>query len=623
MREGRILFRFPRSPKCRGRSLLIQAVAVLLGLAAMAGCATTSGLLPKDLPGEYVTLTSPIILAGDSQEHESTGFPLHQNDGAVDAYVETAQRPPEQPLFGRNILEWVIKNHPAVPLLHLGDLLDMSCLSEMRRMRKVFEQAKQPSVIVPGNHDGLLFGIFNRDLVSDYLNDGALEWQKGCRHGAEDDDSPHHKEGAGPGLNKRQFIGGYIDFLSSAPQRRPGLKPPRQSGSQRVDYSNPNPDAFVERLEANLVGGRDYSQSFIVQKLRLPAAPGAPRRVTIIAIDTAQLNVVIGYFNTVLGKSPGDLGRVLSDQAAVIARFVEDAKKAGEIIIFAGHHSWGQIDPGSRLRLMRIMERVEHPVVYLSAHTHEGSWQLHRLRDRDLLDFNVSSLSDWPLAYRRVSFAHDQRANRIKVFAELLPSLGSPPKNDTELLEAWTLPSCSQAGVPLEKIAKEDLAAVKAQKESRSSLVEWLFEGIFEKSEAGKQKLYESAHRYQDGMLEIIIETYNDLGGRVQDLSRVNPPALCDGENVPDCAASLRAAKFDNLSSTIETFRQKANFVDFVGDQLEEIDDPRLDGYMVCRTAFAAKDDHDLTAEGKQPGASERKRREQGFFLIEGTVGMD
>jgi hypothetical protein len=44
---------------------------------------------------------------------------------------------------------------------------------------------------------------------------------------------------------------------------------------------------------------------------------------------------------------------------------------------------------------------------------------------------------------------------------------------------------------------------------------------------------------------------------------------------------------------------------------------------MVCRTAFAAKDDHDLTAEGKQSGASEKKRREQGFFLMEGTVGMD
>jgi hypothetical protein len=48
----------------------------------------------------YVDLTRPIIAMGDTQEHESTGYPLHDNDSAIDAYVEVAQRPPEQPLFG-------------------------------------------------------------------------------------------------------------------------------------------------------------------------------------------------------------------------------------------------------------------------------------------------------------------------------------------------------------------------------------------------------------------------------------------------------------------------------------------------------------------------------------------
>ena len=67
----------------------------------------------------------------------------------------------------------------------------------------------------------------------------------------------------------------------------------------------------------------------------------------------------------------------------------------------------------------------------------------------------------------------------------------------------------------------------------------------------------------------------------------------------------------------------KAAFVDSVGDQLEDIDDPRLKAYMVCRSALAAKDDHDLTPEGNQPGGSESKRRERGFFLVEATVGMD
>ena len=110
----------------------------------------------------------------------------------------------------------------------------------------------------------------------------------------------------------------------------------------------------------------------------------------------------------------------------------------------------------------------------------------------------------------------------------------------------------------------------------------------------------------------------------VQELSRVILPAFCEGAGVRECAYSLRSAKYDDtLDSTIEMFRKKATFVDVVGEQLEDIDDPRLKGYMVCRTAFAAKDDHDLTPEAKQPGASESKRRSQGFFVTEATVGMD
>jgi len=398
---------------------------------------------------------------------------------------------------------------------------------------------------------------------------------------------------------------------------------PRDSGSQRLEYLNPNPEAFVEKLEAYLIDGRDYAKSYIVQKLRLPAAPGSPRRVTIIAFDTAQLNVLIGYFEMLFGESPGDRGRVLGEQANVIAKFVEDARQAGEMIVFAGHHSWGQLDPGSRSRLQSIMERVEHPLLYLSAHTHEGSWQVYRVGERDLLDLNVSSLSDWPLAYRLVSFGYDPRANRIHVFADLLPSQGTPPKNDEELLTNWTRPSCSQAGVSVEKVAKEDLAAVQAQKESRGSLVAWIFAGVLDNFDSGKQTMYENANRYQDGFLHIIDEMYDDLGGQVRDLSWVSPPDFCAGKSVRDCASSLLSAEYDPLSSATEIFRKKALFVDVVGDQLEGIDDPRLHGYMVCRTALAAKYDYDLTDEGKQPGGSESKRRSRDFFRTEATVGMD
>lgn len=142
---------------------------MVLCAVALAGCASAlpHRVPPADPTGDYVQLTQPIIALGDTQEHESTGFPLHDNDSAVDSYVEVAQRPPEQPLFGRRLLEWAIESDPKAPVIHLGDVLDMSCESELERLTKIFATTKerQPLVILPGNHDGLMFGIFNYDIL--------------------------------------------------------------------------------------------------------------------------------------------------------------------------------------------------------------------------------------------------------------------------------------------------------------------------------------------------------------------------------------------------------------------------------------------------------------------------
>lgn len=174
---------------------LPRLLGALIPVAGLVGCVSVppQHTPPLDSPGEYVALTKPIIAVGDTQEHEATGFPLHDNDGAVDSYVEVAQRPPAQPLFGRRMLEWAIQNHPDAPVIHLGDVLDMSCESELGRMRKIFQAATQPSAILPGNHDGLLFGIFNYNMVDIILDPGAAKWDRGCRRGA----NPDAQAGAG------------------------------------------------------------------------------------------------------------------------------------------------------------------------------------------------------------------------------------------------------------------------------------------------------------------------------------------------------------------------------------------------------------------------------------------
>jgi hypothetical protein len=617
-------WRWPGRGACRVRVAdAFRSVCVPLAFLLVGGCATISAPIPPppDPPGQFVALTRPVIALGDTQEHESTGFPLHDNDGAVDEYVEVAQRPPEQPLFGRRILEWALLSHPDEPVIHMGDLLDVSCESELDRMRKVFQVARQPHVILPGNHDGLLFGIFNYDVFDNLFSGKTSDWDRACRRGRSGTGGIVEPR-SGAALTKRGYIVAYLSYLAGGPHSRlPGLPMP-QSGETPYSWRNPDPEGFIEAIEAKVLSDRDFARSYVAQKLRLPAAAGAPRRVTIIALDTNQVTAFISKLDTVRGVSPGHFGNVLADQIAAVLPWLEQARRAGDIVVFAGHHNWNQLNPATRERIGALMLGVDNPLVYISAHTHRGYWASHRILTRSMLELNVNSLSDWPISYRRVGFALDEKANRLRVTADIMPNLGAPPRDDAELLRAWTSQSCAVAGLTVSEIESQEIAVVRQQRESRGTLVDWLYQGLGESCPTCLQGLYASGGRYQDALLETIHDLYQDLGSRIPAIHDVQRPARCEGRSVPACMAMLRASHPTDLQGTIDLVRAKAAFVDTVNSQLDELQAPQLRAYMTCRAVLAAKIDLDFTTGERSAGRDEASRRAQDFFRVEATVGM-
>ena len=608
----------------RRKRRTVRRISAALALVVVAGCATVPVPTPPpaDPPGHYVVLTRPFIALGDTQEHESTGFPLHDNDGAVDEYVEVAQRPPEQPLFGRRILEWALTSHPDEPVVHMGDLLDVSCESELARMRKVFEAARQPHAILPGNHDGLLFGIFNYDVFDNLFTGTTSDWDRACRRGRGESATVVEPR-SGAALTKRGYIVAYLNFLVGGPHSRiDGLTMPK-AGETTYSWRNADPEGFIEAIEAKILSDRDFARSFVAQKLRLPPAPGAPRRVTVIALDTNQVTALVSTLDTVRGVSPGHFGNVLADQIDAVSPWVDEARRAGDIVVFAGHHNWDQLNLGTRGRLAVLMASVDSPLVYLSAHTHRGYWASHRVLTRSMLELNVNSLSDWPISYRRVTFALDEQANRLKVSAEIMPNLGMSPRDDDDLLRAWVSETCALSGMTASQIESQELAVVRKQRESRGTLLDWLYEGLGESCPSCLQSLYESGGRYQDALLETIHDLYQDVGSGIPSIHTVQRPARCEGRSVPACMAMLRATHPTDLEGTIALVRAKAQFVDTVNGELDDLQAPQLRAYMTCRAVLAAKIDHDLTPGGRRAGTDEAARRAQHFFRIEATVGME
>jgi hypothetical protein len=270
---------------------------------ALAGCASfTPQAGPGPEPGgNYVTLTTPIIAVGDTQEHLPTGYPLHDNDSAIDAYVEVAQRPPEQPLFGRRIVEWALQRHPDEPFIHLGDILDLSCRYEARRVRDVFRATQSAGAILPGNHDGLMFGIYSYNVIGAAHEPEATKWNRACRRGAAPDDAEHRTQSEA--LTRRDFITGYIADQASGRRPKPGLAAPPPTGEHRVSWRSPDPQAYLSAIEARVFDGSRYADSYLAQRLILPLAPGATRDVIIIGLDTNQAGALVGTWDTIMGAA--------------------------------------------------------------------------------------------------------------------------------------------------------------------------------------------------------------------------------------------------------------------------------------------------------------------------------
>jgi hypothetical protein len=303
---------------------------------------------------------------------------------------------------------------------------------------------------------------------------------------------------------------------------------------------------------------------------------------------------------------------------------VLEAARRGDIVVFAGHHNWRSLGLPSRLMLRNLMSNLTHPLVYVSAHTHRGFWAEHRELDRQpILEINVSSLSDWPISWRRISFAYDERGNRLKVLAELMPNRGEPIRSDRDLLAAWEDETCKRAGLDPERIRQADMAIVRKQRESRGSLVGWLLARYGPSCSTCDQSLYEHANAYQDAMLDVLVEVGRDIGRDGAETYRPPLPKWCEGRSFAECVDRVREDRAVDYQAEVSIFRRKAVLVDAGSAHLDEIRTKEAKAYMSCRAVLAAKIDFDATPDTRNANRGEANRRAEHFFRVEATVGME
>jgi hypothetical protein len=273
-------------------------------------------------------------------------------------------------------------------------------------------------------------------------------------------------------FTKRDFIALYISEHARQTANHPGLTPPPAAGTHVASWRSADPRAFLTGIEAKLLDGIAYADSYLAQRIRLPRAPEADRDVILIGLDTNQAGPLVSTWDTLMGRSPGSTGHITPTRSRPSPtgsmKPSPGATWSSSPAITTGAPS--ACRPAS---CCAPDAPPRPPLVYLSAHTHRGFWAEHRtLAHRPLLEMNVSSCrtGPWPTA---ASASPMTTRPGLRVKADLLPAAPSPmPPTPTFCPPGKHRPAAHRAFRC--DIRDEDMALVQQQRSARGTLVEWL-----------------------------------------------------------------------------------------------------------------------------------------------------
>jgi hypothetical protein len=124
-------------------------------------------------------------------------------------------------------------------------------------------------------------------------------------------------------------------------------------------------------------------------------------------------------------------------------------------------------------------------------------------------------------------------------------------------------------------------------------------------------------------MLATLLQIRLHMGPDAAGLPAARLPAWCAGKSYFNCINDLLAETPRDATEQRALFRRKAQIVDRIGSQLDDIVEPRAKAYMTCRAVLATKVDFDATPDDRNSDRGEAKRRAEQFFRVEASVGME
>lgn len=577
-----------------------------------------------------------MILVGDTQEHHIGGLPVAVIvNSVIDKQVEVTIRPPQQTLFGRKLMQSILdKNNgnpedeiKPLPLVHLGDVTDVSCKEEWNRISPML---LRPNVaIAHGNHDGIAHGIFNNlsggDGKQAFLF-SATGWKLECVR-------PFSYTGLTPSYSVEPQIDDVLtsaDFIRSYVTRKAATTSASVMDTEPFEFTTPDlVQKIVGRIEpeAGCLGKpecKKYTRSFVLQKITLPIPATSPdmseKKVFMILMDTSQYDQEYILPNPtnpttwttlryLIRNNPGEKGNLLPDQLAAIEKMVNDTSP-DDVLIFGGHHDWKSLTERTQTALATIIsKRTNQPLVYFSAHTHTGFMKKITLYGgRSLTEVNVNSLADWPVGMRLMSMQMSADRKVMKITSSIKLDSATDPVDDpdsTALAHQWENACVDGGNISKRAFDSHGGISNKHRRDGMAlgNLVGFAKEWLSSKDSSNSQNLlYEDKFNDLKYAKAAIEQTSSDLPNfkkRLTEYLTTAPESICYGKSFDECLSTeiylpeWKYPELNNRTKKPEVYYKKFTELYSAAQMvINETTEPKDVNYMKCAFVAAAIADH-------------------------------
>lgn len=365
-----------------------------------------------------------ILFIADNQKAFLNTESILEQSQIAEVTVNTAHRRAALDEFSLDVVDYIQQSQQDDLLIHVGDMLNNSCVSEFKLAVNQFKQGAKdkPWFVAPGNHDGFYLGISSPTRIrpKGLFLDERSNWAKICTDikkvkaeaafDTQDGYSVYHENI----MDKFVFVQRYVEELGLkevcrnvpglckgvpldgeyhgytlrclAKKDIPSAQAKKYLGSREKYFVetcwtdkgdiNKNKNAFFPNASA---GNRYYDVSpwynFVIQKIMVPNDKGGQ---SVIIMDTSS------YLDNIATNSNGELkaryfgaadNAYISElQATKLLEWIKDEKD----VLLIGHHPVEDLRKGSKNRLAEIADESD-ALMYISGDTHNGFDVTHHL----------------------------------------------------------------------------------------------------------------------------------------------------------------------------------------------------------------------------------------------------